>query len=189
MESPEEVSLIGAKVSNVEQFQSHLKLPDCVTEDSCVQIKQAMVNDAQASVASLKSQFSAAKAEAAEELQALEHVDIDLIEHEADSQQQQQSLRYQPLYAEPNSLLNQLLAATLHIDQAASSQACPGSFYLASPPLCSISVAMTYLVQAIGMLWELPTPKYTVLGKTTTLYHLCGHDIPSASLKYAMGVT
>lgn len=63
-----------------------------------MQIKEAMVDDAQASIANLKAQLGAAKAEAAEASQALEHAETDLTEHEADSQRQQQSLRCQSLY-------------------------------------------------------------------------------------------
>ena len=59
----------------------------------CVQIKEAMVDDAHASIASLKAQLSAAQAESAETSQALQHTEADLTEHEADSQRQQQSLR------------------------------------------------------------------------------------------------
>lgn len=52
-----------------------------------------MVDDAHASIASLKAQLSAAQAESAETSQALQHTEADLAEHEADSQRQQQSLR------------------------------------------------------------------------------------------------
>ena len=53
-----------------------------------------MVDDAQASIASLKTQLNAAQAEAAETAAVLQHAEADLSEHEADSQRQQQSLRY-----------------------------------------------------------------------------------------------
>ena len=59
-----------------------------------VQVKEAMVDDAQASIANLKAQLSAAQAEAAESAQALRHAEADLTEHEADEQRQHQSLRY-----------------------------------------------------------------------------------------------
>ncbi len=59
-----------------------------------VQVKEAMVDDAQASIANLKAQLSAAQAEAAESAQALRHAEADLTEHEAEEQRQHQSLRY-----------------------------------------------------------------------------------------------
>ena len=52
-----------------------------------------MVDDAQASIAALKAQLSAAQAEAAESAQALRHAEEDLSEHEAEEQRQHQSLR------------------------------------------------------------------------------------------------
>ena len=58
-----------------------------------VQVKEAMVDDAQASIAALKTQLSAAQAEAAESAQALRHAEADLSEHEAEEQRQHQSLR------------------------------------------------------------------------------------------------
>lgn len=59
----------------------------------CGQVKEAMVDDAQASIAALKTQLSAAQAEAAESAQALRHAEEDLSEHEAEEQRQHQSLR------------------------------------------------------------------------------------------------
>jgi len=59
-----------------------------------VQVKEAMVDDAQASIANLKAQLSAAQAETAESAQALRHAEADLSEHEAEEQRQHQSLRY-----------------------------------------------------------------------------------------------
>ena len=59
-----------------------------------MQVKVAMIDDAQASIASLKTQLNAAQAEASETAAALQHAEADLSEHEADSQRQQQSLRY-----------------------------------------------------------------------------------------------
>lgn len=53
-----------------------------------------MIDDAQASIATLKTQLSAAQAEAAESAQALRHAEEDLSEHEAEEQRQHQSLRY-----------------------------------------------------------------------------------------------
>ena len=53
-----------------------------------------MVDDAQASIAALKTQLSAAQAEADESAQALRHAEAELSEHEADEQRQHQSLRY-----------------------------------------------------------------------------------------------
>ena len=58
-----------------------------------LQVKEAMVDDAQASIASLKTQLSAAQAEASESAQALRHAEADLAEHEAEEQRQHQSLR------------------------------------------------------------------------------------------------
>ncbi|KAL3146280.1 hypothetical protein ABBQ32_002981 [Trebouxia sp. C0010 RCD-2024] len=58
-----------------------------------VKVKEAMVDDAQASIAALKTQLSAAQAEAAESAQALRHAEEDLSEHEAEEQRQHQSLR------------------------------------------------------------------------------------------------
>ena len=52
------------------------------------------MDDAQASIANLKAQLSAAQAEAAESAQALRHAEADLTEHEAEEQRQHQSLRY-----------------------------------------------------------------------------------------------
>lgn len=52
-----------------------------------------MVDDAQASIAALKTQLSAAQAEVAESAQALRHAEEDLSEHEAEEQRQHQSLR------------------------------------------------------------------------------------------------
>lgn len=57
------------------------------------QVKEAMIDDAQASIAALKTQLSAAQAEAAESAQALRHAEEDLSEHEAEEQRQHQSLR------------------------------------------------------------------------------------------------
>lgn len=59
----------------------------------CGQVKEAMVDDAQASIAALKTQLSVAQAEAAESAQALRHAEEDLSEHEAEEQRQHQSLR------------------------------------------------------------------------------------------------
>lgn len=52
-----------------------------------------MVDDAQASIANLKTQLTAAQAEAAESAEALRHAEADLTEHEAEEQRQHQSLR------------------------------------------------------------------------------------------------
>ena len=52
-----------------------------------------MIDDAQASIAALKTQLSAAQAEASESAQALRHAEEDLSEHEAEEQRQHQSLR------------------------------------------------------------------------------------------------
>lgn len=57
------------------------------------QVKEAMIDDAQASIAALKTQLSAAQAEASESAQALRHAEEDLSEHEAEEQRQHQSLR------------------------------------------------------------------------------------------------
>lgn len=61
-----------------------------------------MIDDAQASIAALKTQLSAAQAEASESARALRHAEEDLSEHEAEEQRQHQSLRCAPCY---NSLL------------------------------------------------------------------------------------
>ena len=58
-----------------------------------MQVKEAMVDDAQASIAALKSQLAAAQTEASESAQALRHAEVDLAEHEAEEQRQHQSLR------------------------------------------------------------------------------------------------
>ncbi|DBA92094.1 TPA: hypothetical protein ACH3X1_015822 [Trebouxia sp. C0004] len=58
-----------------------------------VKVKEAMMDDAQASIANLKAQLNAAQAEAAESAQALRHAEADLTEHEAEEQRLHQSLR------------------------------------------------------------------------------------------------